>query len=94
MTLRPAEAPMEVDFPDGGRLIVTFADDGARYGDGANDIATALIRVDGSESELERAVVDEAGRHGLRCSVSGSRHPTTVVVESASIEQAGTTREG
>ena len=82
MTLRPDETPMEVDLPDGGRLIVSFADDEARSCEGASEIAAALIRVDGSEGELERAVVDEAERHGLRCSVSGSRHPTTVVVQS------------
>jgi hypothetical protein len=79
---RPEDEPIEVDLPDGGVVIVAFADDAARLGDGGVGIAAALITVAGSEGDLERAVLDEADRHGLRCSVSTTRHPTTVLVES------------
>jgi hypothetical protein len=78
---RPEDEPIEVDLPDGGVVIVSFADAEARSGDGGIGIAAALITVAGSEGELERAVLDEADRHGLRCSVSTTRHPTTVLVE-------------
>jgi hypothetical protein len=81
MSRRPEDEPIEVDLPDGGVVIVSFADAEARLGDGGVGIAAALITVAGSEGDLERAVLDEADRHGLRCSVSTSRHPTTVVVE-------------
>jgi hypothetical protein len=37
--------------------------------------------VEGSEIDLERAVVHEADRHGLRSSVSMTRRTRTVLVE-------------
>jgi hypothetical protein len=81
MSRRPEDEPIEVDLPDGGVVIVAFADAETRLGDGGIGIAAALITVAGSEGELERAVLDEADRHGLHCSVSTTRHPTTVLVE-------------
>ena len=81
MSRRPEDEPIEVDLPDGGVVIVSFADAAARLGDGGIGIAAALITAAGSEGDLERAVLDEADRHGLRCSVSTTRHPTTVLVE-------------
>jgi len=78
---RPEDEPIEVDLPDGGVVIVSFADVEARIGAGGIGIAAALVTVSGSEGELERAVLDEADRYGLRCSVSTTRHPTTVLVE-------------
>jgi hypothetical protein len=83
MSQRPEDAPMEVDLPDGGRVIVAFADVEARMGDGGIGIVTAMVWQDGSEAELERAIVAVAEGHGLRCSVSDTRHPTTVVVHSS-----------
>jgi hypothetical protein len=81
MSRRPEDEPIEVDLPDGGIVIVSFADAAARLGDGGLGIVAALITVAGSEGDLERAVLDEADRHGLRCSVSTTRHPTTLFVE-------------
>lgn len=84
MTRRPEEEPIEVDLPDGGVVIVSFGDSDARCGDGGAMIATALVTVAGSEGDLERAVVHEADRHGLRSSVSTTRRATTVLVETIS----------
>jgi hypothetical protein len=77
----PEEEPIEVDLPDGGVVIVSFGDSEARRGDGGEMIATALITVDGSEVDLERAVIHEADRYGLRSSVSTTRRARTVLVE-------------
>jgi hypothetical protein len=87
MSRRPEDEPIEVDLPDGGVVIVSFADAEARLGDGGARIAAALITVAGSEGDLERAVVEEADRHGLRWSVSTSRHPTTVLVATIADEE-------
>jgi hypothetical protein len=77
----PDEEPIEVDLPDGGVIIVSFGDTEARRSDGGEMIATALVTVDGSEGDLERAVVHEADRHGLRSSVSTTRRARIVLVE-------------
>ncbi|HYX11189.1 MAG TPA: hypothetical protein VE817_04375 [Candidatus Acidoferrum sp.] len=81
MSRRPEDEPIEVDLPDGGVIIVSFGDTEARHGDGGEMIATALVTVDGSEGDLERAVVHEADRYGLRSSVSTTRRARTVLVE-------------
>ena len=81
MTRPPEEEPIEVDLPDGGVVIVSFGDTEARRGDGGEMIATALVTVAGSEAELERAVIHEADRHGLRSSVCTTRRARTVFVE-------------
>lgn len=81
MSRRPEEEPIEVDLPDGGVVIVSFGDTQARCGDGGAMIATALVMADGSEGDLERAVVHEADRHGLRSSVSSTSRARTVLVE-------------
>ena len=81
MSRPPDEEPIEVDLPGGGVIIVSFGDTEARRGDGGEMIATALVTVDGSEGDLERAVVHEADRHGLRSSVSTTRRARTVLIE-------------
>src|SRR5436189_101382 len=53
----------------------------ARHGDGGEMIATALVTVDGSEGDLERAVVHEADRYGLWSSVSTTRRARPILVE-------------
>jgi hypothetical protein len=78
---RPEDEPIEVDLPDGGVVIVSFGDSEARCGDGGAMIATALVTVAGSEGDLERAVVAEAHRQGLRSSVSTTSRARTVLVE-------------
>jgi hypothetical protein len=77
----PDEEPIEVDLPGGGVVIVSFGDTEARRSDGGEMIAAALVVVEGSEIDLERAVVHEADRHGLRSSVSMTRRTRTVLVE-------------
>jgi hypothetical protein len=86
MTGPPTEEPIEVILEDGGQVIVSFADEAARSGDGGVEIATALISAKGSEDDLGRQIRAEAEVHGLRCTVSGSRHPTRVVVGSGALD--------
>jgi hypothetical protein len=74
---------IDVHLADGGHVIVAFAD-GPSAADGAGDgILSALIHAQGTEHDLEQAIVVEATAAGFRASVSATHHPTTVVIESA-----------
>jgi hypothetical protein len=82
MSVPPAtEGPIDVHLSDGGHVIVTFGSADARTAATGDGMLAVLLDVDGSEDELERAILDEAEACGLRASTSGSRHPTTVVIE-------------
>jgi hypothetical protein len=76
------DGTIQADTPDGGRVIIVLADAGARAGGPAIEAALALVRTDGPQGEIEGVIVAEASRHGLDAAVSGSRHPTTIVVQS------------
>ena len=71
---------MEVDLPDGGRVIVAFADVETRDSEGAVALATTMIVASGHEGEMEEANVEEAASYGLTAAVSRSHHPTTIVI--------------
>jgi hypothetical protein len=75
--------PIDVHLADGGHVIVDFEDPLAIDGPAGDAILAALIGADGSEHDLEQAIVEEARYGGLIASVSTARHPTTVVIESA-----------
>jgi hypothetical protein len=74
--------PIAVLLADGGHVIVDFEDPGAGDGPAGDGIISALIHAEGSERDLEQAIVEEARAVGLVASVSASHHPTTVVIES------------
>ncbi|MEA2607116.1 MAG: hypothetical protein QOI00_1873 [Chloroflexota bacterium] len=80
MTAAPG-GPIDVLLADGGHVIIDFEDPVALECAAGDAILTALIQADGSEHDLERAIVEEARVGGLSASVSTSRHPTTVVIE-------------
>jgi hypothetical protein len=73
---------IDVHLADGGHVIVTFAD-GQSAAEAAEDgILSALIHAQGTEHDLEQAIVVEAVAAGFTASVSATHHPTTVVIES------------
>jgi hypothetical protein len=81
--VRPASGgPIDVHLADGGHVIVDFEDPLACEGPAGDAILAALIGADGSEHDLEQAIVEEARVGGLIASVSTGRHPTTVFIES------------
>ena len=80
--MRPvAGGPIAVLLADGGHVIVDFEDANASEGPVGDGIIAALIHAEGSEHDLEQAIVEEARAGGLVASVSASHHPTTVVIE-------------
>ena len=74
-------APLDIETA-GGRVIVAFADRAAASGSAAIEGALAMTRRDGPIGEIEGVIVAEAGRLGLTALVSGTRHPTTILVSS------------
>jgi hypothetical protein len=72
---------IDVHLADGGHVIVAFADPSMEADPGCDGIVTELIHADGSEHDLERAVVDRAAAAGLSATVSTGRHPTIVVID-------------
>jgi hypothetical protein len=73
-----SSAPIEVHLPDGGHLIVSFADAIARVNSGI--VIESLLNASGSEQDVERTIAREVASVGLRCSVSAGRHPTIVSI--------------
>ena len=81
MTILDEGAPLDIETGD-GRVIVAFADRAAASASAAIEGALAMTRRDGPTGEIEGVIVAEAGRLGLTAMVTGTRHPTTVVVSS------------
>jgi hypothetical protein len=73
-----ADEPIQLLLPDGGRVIVDFADAAARA-DGAL-LVDALLATDGSEQDVGQAIVEDLEGTGLSASVSLTHKPTVVVV--------------
>ena len=74
--------PIAVHLADGGHDIVDFEDPGAGDSPAGDGIISALIHAEGSERDLEQAIVAQARAGGFVASVSAAHHPTTVVIES------------
>jgi hypothetical protein len=73
-----ADEPIQLHLPDGGHVIVDFADAAARA-DGSLLVDT-LLAIDGSEQDVGRAIVEDLRGTGLSASVSITHRPTVVVV--------------
>jgi hypothetical protein len=80
VTRPSAEAPIHAYLPDGGHVVVEFADVESRI-TAADHVVDVLVAIDdGSERDLEDAIRSEADELGLRTSTSGARHPTVMLV--------------
>jgi hypothetical protein len=75
--------PIEVLMADGGSVILSIDDAVTRLGRDGDDLVAALIRADGSEQDLERALRAEATVLGLDCASSATDHPTVIVIRRA-----------
>ena len=78
----PSGGPIDVLLANGGHVIVDFEDPVAVDCPAGDAILATLIQADGSEHDLEHAIVEEARAGGLIASVSTARHSTTVIIES------------
>ena len=73
------DGPIELQLPDGGQALMTFEDEAARLGADGIELVGVLVRADGSERDVERAIRAEADGLGLTCE-SSSEHPTVIVI--------------
>ena len=76
--------PLELHLPDGGHVIVAFANLDVRVGADGDELLETLLQVDGSEAEVARAISEAVECRGLTCTTSTDRHPTVVVVRNGS----------
>ena len=72
-------APLEVELPDGGRLVIGFADAESQALFSAQIVA-AVFRHEGSERDVEAAIEAAALELGLRVAASPSRKPTVLLI--------------
>jgi hypothetical protein len=77
----PRTVPIEVHLADGGQVVVAFADARTEADPACDRIVAELIHADGTERDLERAVVERAVEAGLSATVSVTRHPTVVRID-------------
>ena len=94
MSPAPEDCPMEVDLPDGGRVIVAFDDSATRASEGGIAIAATMVSATGREGDLEDAIVEEAAAYGLATKSSQGRHPTTILILPAPDEPAPSAADG
>ena len=86
----PDRDAIDVHLADGGHVIVSFADPAVSADPACDQIVAALIQADGTEHDLETAIVEQAAAGGLSARVSGTHHPTTVVIGStADVQRPG-----
>ena len=69
--------PIELHLPDGGHVIVSFADPIA-VADGSGVVDTLLSG--DTERDVERAIVNDLKGSDLTCTVSADHHPTVIVI--------------
>jgi hypothetical protein len=75
----PGDQPIEVHLSDGGRIVVSFVDVLARN-QASDQLIATILRVDGSEHDIEQAIEDDIRALGLTCTCSTSRGPTEIVI--------------
>jgi hypothetical protein len=75
-----AGSPIEVHLPDGGHLIVSFADAVADANSGL--VVEALLGSSGTTEDVERSVARELADAGLRCSTEPGSHATILSIAS------------
>jgi hypothetical protein len=70
------DGPIEVHLPDGGHVVVSFADDAIR----ADGSLVDTLLTGNTERDVERAIVGDLEGSDLTCSVSRDHHPTVIVI--------------
>ena len=79
MTTDALEEPIEIHLADGGRVVVAFANARSRV-QASDQLIEAILRAEGSEHDVERAIEDGILAIGMPCRCSTGRSPTVIVI--------------
>jgi hypothetical protein len=72
--------PIEVHLPDGGHVIVVIQDQMTRLSGDCDELVPTLLRADGTEQDVERAIREQAADLGIECTSSPNQHPTVILL--------------
>jgi hypothetical protein len=71
---------MELDLPDGGRVLVSFSDEVSSNPDIEASVVRMMLASTGGEDEVRAAIADYAEASGLTAVVIGERDSLTVAI--------------
>lgn len=71
---------VELDLPDGGRVLVCFGDEVSRNSDVEASVVLTMLAATGSEDDVRAALADYAEASGLTAEMSIVRGSLTVVI--------------
>jgi hypothetical protein len=74
------EGFVELDLPDGGRVLVCFRDEVAMNSEVEASVVLMMLAATGTEADVRAALADYAAASGLTATVSGDRDALTVVI--------------
>jgi hypothetical protein len=81
MTPRQADDGfVELDLPDGGRVLVSFGDEAVGHSDVEASVVLMMLAAAGSAAEVRAALADYAEASGLATRVSIDRGAVTVTI--------------
>lgn len=71
---------VELDLPDGGRVLVCFSDELASNSEIEANVVLMMLAATGNENDVREALSDYAQASGLTATVSADRGALTVVI--------------
>ena len=75
-----AEGFIELDLPDGGRVLVWFGDEVASNPDIEASVVTMMLASTGDEDDVRAALADYAEASGLTAVITRDRNSLTVAI--------------
>ena len=71
---------VELDLPDGGRVLVSFGDEVATNAEVEASVVLMMLAATGSKDEVRAALADYADSSGLTAEVSADRGSMTILI--------------
>jgi hypothetical protein len=75
------DGPIELHLADGGHVILAIEDPAMRASADGDRLVEILVRADGSEHDVERAIQEVAEGLGLSCVPSLGHHATILTIQ-------------
>jgi len=71
---------MELDLPDGGRVLVSFSEEVSSNPDIEASVVRMMLASTGGEDDVRAAIADYAEASGLHAAVTGERGSLTISI--------------